>query len=97
MLHRELIGWECGVEFITMPHGAFGACYGLGKLTFNVSKLGTKWFETIDSSVTALILHEISHTKGDWHNDEWQRAFEAMAGSAVHLALAKPQRFSPYV
>ena len=97
MLHRELVGWECAVEFITMLHGQFGACYGDGKLTFNVSRLGAKWFDAINPNVTALILHEISHTKGDWHNDEWQRAFEAMAGSAVHLALTKPHLFSPYV
>lgn len=97
MLHRELVGSTCSVTFVSQFAGAYGACYGSGTLTFNVAQLGKAWFDSIDPKVTALILHEISHTKGDWHNDEWQRAFEAMAGSAVHLSLEKPQLFSPYV
>jgi hypothetical protein len=97
MLHQELIGTSCTIQFFSMNNCANLAQYGNGCLSFCVTNLGKAWFETINPAVTSLILHEISHTSGDQHNNEWQKNFERLAGKAVHLALEKPELFKEFI
>lgn len=67
--------------------------YGGGHLSFNIAKLGYKWFDSIRPEVTSLILHELSHQKADGHEYKFYGALENIAGKAVHLALEQPEIF----
>ena len=72
------------------PHGvtttkddrtAFVACYGSGRLHFNLFRLGHKWFEQgLTEEVDRLLIHEFGHQYSGDHLSE-------------ELALSKPESF----
>lgn len=93
-LARELLGIDIMVTFYSDMRVGGAGNYGNGHLTFNVAKLGYKWFDSICPDVTSLILHELSHQKADGHEYSFYSALEKLAGETVHLALEKPEVFN---
>ena len=94
-LHLELIDKPLRVSIYRLPNGASAADYSRSDswLKFNYSNLGKAWFKEIKPEVTSLLIHEFAHTEGDYHNWEFQKNLEKLAGKAVHLALDKPEIF----
>ena len=83
------------VRFIDEPRVGDRANYGGRVLTFNVAKLGVRWFEPKKSDVLDLILHEFGHEYASNHLDEgYYRALTALAVKAVWLAVKKPEVFT---
>jgi hypothetical protein len=60
-LAQELMGVKVVVRVVrTTNH--FLACYGSGRLDFNLTRLGRKWFEQgITEDVDRLLIHEFGH------------------------------------
>ncbi len=81
------------VEMYKMPNAEAAATYSCGTISFNISKLGYHWFDSINPSVTSLILHELGHHRGNGHDWVYDKSFQRIAGEAVHLALEKPELF----
>lgn len=92
-LHKALFDKPLYVEIYRMPTGEAAAEYGHGRLAFNLSRLGRNWFDSIRPDTTALLLHEFAHSEGRWHDLEYYRNLQKLAGRAVHLALEKPDIF----
>ena len=92
-LAKALIGMDIGVTFYSDMRIGGAGNYGNGHLSFNIAKLGYKWFDVIDPDVTSLILHELSHQNADNHEYKFYGSLERLAGKAVHLALDQPQLF----
>ena len=60
---REILKREISVTFANDPAWPFAATYGPGRLTFNVGRLGKKWFDlgTNRMEIEKLLLHEFAH------------------------------------
>ncbi|MBE0541683.1 MAG: hypothetical protein IH623_09895 [Verrucomicrobia bacterium] len=60
---REILQREITVTFANDPAWPFAGTYGPGRLTFNVGRLGRKWFdlETNRVEIEKLLLHEFAH------------------------------------
>lgn len=60
---REILKREISVTFANDPAWPFDATYGPGRLTFNVGRLGKKWFDlgTNRMEIEKLLLHEFAH------------------------------------
>lgn len=93
-LARALLGIDLVVSMYKMPNSDVGADFAGNHLRFNVSRLGKRWFNEIDASVTSLLLHELAHTEGNGHNWQYEKQLEVLAGKAVHLALEQPEVFT---
>ena len=60
-LGRELMGVEVAVTMVDTTNN-FLACYGPGRLDFNVLRLGKRWFELgACEAVDRLLIHEFGH------------------------------------
>jgi len=77
---------------------AESASYGDGHMNFNLARLGHDFFNTVNSTVTSLILHELAHDKawGTGHMHDYYKNLERLSGEAVHLALENPGLFKPF-
>jgi hypothetical protein len=85
------LGIEVDVHFINSKASS-AAQYGGKTVTFNVSRLGRRWFrETNRESQRRLIIHEVGHEHGTGHLDE--RYYEALALIGARLAVADPSTF----
>lgn len=60
---RKLLGTDITVDIYRMPIGAaWAAAYRPGHLSFNVTRLGLRWFAEPDpEKVVALLIHEFGH------------------------------------
>ncbi len=69
-LSLQLIGYEVAVEIVsdvTLPAAAY---FGGRRLTFNVGRLGHRWFDQPDQfKVDELLIHEFAHDKAHNHLD----------------------------
>ncbi len=87
---------------ITIDKGQFGqgwgACYGDGELTFNLTTLGRAFFDEGPSErVNALLLHEFSHEYESNHlSDGFYKALQKLGAKMVALALKEPAFFQKY-
>src|SRR5262249_29002835 len=60
-LARELMGVQLIVSVVHTTNN-FGACYGSGRLDFNLLRMGHKWFDQgITEGVDRLLIHEFAH------------------------------------
>src|SRR5512143_735568 len=81
-------GINISVDFRVAMTGQFGACYGQRQLTFNVGRLGYKWFDLQSNRVAIdeLIIHELGHEYCQSHLD---KAFnDALCRIGAHYAKA---------
>lgn len=70
-LGHQLLGYRPAVQIasdITLPAGAW---FGGSTLTFNLGRLGRKWFDVYEQSkVDALLIHEFAHDRVSNHLSE---------------------------
>jgi len=79
-LGQELMEVGVTVSFVNTTNN-FVACYGSGRLHFNLFRLGHKWFEQgLTEEVDRLLIHEFGHQYSGDHLSE-------------ELALSKPESF----
>ena len=76
----------------------FVACYGEGRLDFNLFRLGHKWFEQgITEAVDELLIHEFGHQySGDHLSEEYHDALCRLGARLKRLALDKPAAIRGY-
>jgi hypothetical protein len=80
---------------ITVVHTTnyFAACYGAGRLDFNLLRLGHKWFEQgATEDVDRLLIHEFGHQySGDHLSEEYHEALCRLGAGLKRLAMEKPE------
>jgi hypothetical protein len=71
----------------------FLACYGGGRLDFNLVRLGHKWFDGgITEEVDRLLIHEFGHEYSSDHlSHDYHEALCLLAAKLKKLALEKPE------
>ncbi len=76
----------------------WGACYGLGELTFNLAKLGRSFFAYGPTErVNALLIHEFAHDLESNHLSEgFYKALQRLGAKLTALALRRPELFAKY-
>ena len=79
---------DINVDFRVAMTGDFSACYGSRTLTFNVGRLGYKWFDLAENMVAIddLIIHELGHEYCSSHLDK--KYNDALSGIGAKLAQA---------
>jgi hypothetical protein len=97
-LAEELMGVKLVVSVVRTTNN-FIACYGSGRLDFNLLRLGHKWFEQgVTEDVDRLLIHEFGHQdSGDHLSAEYHEALCRLGARHKRLALEKPEairRFS---
>jgi len=91
---KRLLGINLDVRFIKSPDAYEAANFGYNTLTFNVSKLGKKFFDRIVSQeIIDLILHELGHYAGRHTETSYHKLLTKMAGQLVMVALTEPTFF----
>jgi len=89
-----LIDCDITVQAYRFFNGA-AADYGGRTLRFNLLTLGHNFFnEPVGAEQVSLIVHELAHEQGYWHNWKYINHLEALAGKAVVLALRRPGLFA---
>jgi len=89
---KRCLGIDVNVRFFKWTGAS--AQYGLRSLTFNVKKLGRRFFDPpVNNRVIDLILHELAHEKGFHIDASYQNCLSRMAGCLVMLALEEPEFF----
>ena len=90
-LARELMDVKIIVSVVHTTNN-FVACYGAGRLDFNLLRLGHKWFEQgASEDVDRLLIHEFGHqTSGDHLSEEYHEALCKLGAGLKKLALEKP-------
>lgn len=98
VMARELMGVALEVRVTNIPNN-FLACYGRGKLTFNLAYLSHRWFEQGPSEeVDELLIHEFGHEySGDHLSDTYHEALCRLGAKLKRLALEKPDLFKPFL
>jgi len=92
-LAREIMGVDIAVHFLKTFNAR--AAYGNRTLSFNVSSLGEKWFNTIGQEQIDLVIHEFGHEYASDHlSDRYYRALTRLAGQSVMLAIENPALFN---
>jgi hypothetical protein len=91
-LAEELMGVKLVVSVVRTTN-AFAACYGGGRLDFNLFRLGHKWFEQgINEEVDSLLIHEFGHEySGDHLSHEYHESLCLLGAKLKKLALEKPE------
>lgn len=88
------LGINLEVQFVKSPDTQEAADFGHNILTFNVSKLGKKFFDRIISQeIIDLILHELGHYAGHHTEMSYHKLLTKMAGQLVIIALNEPDFF----
>jgi hypothetical protein len=93
-LGKELMDVAVTVKFVHTTNN-FAACYGDGKLDFNVFRLGHRWFEQgITEAVDELLIHEFGHQySGDHLSEEYHDALCRLGAKLKRAVLEKPDEF----
>jgi len=91
-LAQELMDVKLVVRVVRTTNN-FIACYGSGRLDFNLTRLGRKWFEPgISEDVDRLLIHEFGHEfSGDHLSSEYHEALCRLGARLKRLALEKPE------
>jgi len=97
LLARELLGISLTVSVVNTTNN-FSACYGGGRLDFNLLRLGHKWFEQgATEEVDRLLLHELGHHfSGDHLSEEYHDGLCRLGAALKRLALDKPEALHPH-
>jgi len=73
----------------------FDACFGGGEITFNLRRLGRKWFDEIAERQVSLIIHELAHYMESNHlSERYYKACCDVGAAAALLARSKPKLFA---
>jgi len=86
LLGEKLLKRDIGVQMYKLKGDIAGATWQDGVISFNVTNLGSKWFDRITPTVTGLILHELAHHNGNGHDPLYLESLESLAGVGIHFA-----------
>lgn len=91
-LARELLDVAITVSVVRTTNN-FAACYGSGRLDFNLFRLGHKWFDGgVTEDVDRLLIHEFGHQySGDHLSEDYHEALCRLGAMLKRLALEKPE------
>lgn len=90
-----LIGAEVIVRVASDVTWPFAATYGARQFTYNLGRLGHRFFEGPIEDILDLIIHETAHELESNHlSDNYYRALTKIGGKMAALALTSPQLFS---
>ncbi len=97
-LAEELVGVKLVVSVVRTTNG-FAACYGAGRLDFNLFRLGHRWFEQgATEDVDRLLIHEFGHEySGDHLSEEYHDALCRLGAKLKRLALEKPEAIRRFI
>ncbi len=89
-LARELMDVSLIVSVVHTTNN-FAACYGAGRLDFNLLRLGHAWFEQgATEDVDRLLIHEFGHQySGDHLSEDYHEALCLLGAGMKRLALEK--------
>lgn len=96
-LGQELMGVPITVSVVRTTN-AFAACYGRGRLDFNLFRLGHKWFDQgVTEDVDRLLIHEFGHQySGDHLSEDYYEALCRLGARLKRLALEKPEELRKF-
>jgi hypothetical protein len=91
-LARELMQVSLTVSVVHTTN-TFAACYGSGRLDFNLLRLGHKWFEQgASEDVDSLLIHEFGHEySGDHLSSDYHESLCKLGAGLKKLALERPE------
>jgi hypothetical protein len=97
-LGEELMGVKLVVSVVRTTNN-FSACYGAGRLDFNLFRLGHKWFEQgVTEDVDWLLIHEFGHQYSSDHlSAEYHDALCRLGARLKRLALEKPEALRQFM
>jgi hypothetical protein len=97
-LGEELMGVKLVVSVVRTTNN-FSACYGAGRLDFNLFRLGHKWFEQgVTEDVDWLLIHEFGHQYSSDHlSAEYHEALCRLGARLKRLALEKPEALRQFM
>lgn len=92
---REVLKREISVTFANDAAWPFSATYGPGRLTFNVGRLGRRWFSLARNrkGVNALLIHEFGHEYSSDHlSEDYHNALCRIGADLVEMAATQEPR-----
>jgi hypothetical protein len=91
-LARELMQVSLTVSVVHTTNN-FAACYGSGRLDFNLLRLGHRFFEQgASEDVDSLLIHEFGHEySGDHLSSDYHEALCKLGAGLKKLALERPE------
>jgi hypothetical protein len=91
-LGQELMGVQITVSVVRTTNN-FAACYGSGRLDFNLFRLGHKWFDGgVTEDVDRLLIHEYGHQfSGDHLSEDYHEALCLLGARLKRLVLEMPE------
>jgi hypothetical protein len=91
----HLLGCHVTVNMAREPDWPYGATYGKGRLTFNLSRCGRRFFEQgITDDVNRLLVHEFAHHyEADHLSERYYDALADLGARLARLALNTPDLF----
>lgn len=97
-LATELMRVDIAVSVVHTTN-PFIACYGKGRLDFNLFRLGHKWFEQgACQAVDELLIHEFGHQySGDHLSSQYHEALCRLGAGLKRLALEKPEALRQFI
>jgi hypothetical protein len=97
-LAKELMNVSLTVSVVHTTNN-FAACYGAGRLDFNLLRLGHRWFEQgASEEVDSLLLHEFGHQySGDHLSGDYHEALCKLGAGLKKLALERPEEMRAFV
>lgn len=98
-LAPKLIGVDVRAEFFNNSTVSAIATYGSRTISFNVGRLGKKWFsEAPLEKVIALVIHEFAHeVSGNHLSEKYYDALTDIGAKMVALALGDSNIFNRYL
>ncbi len=95
---KELMGVQLTVAIVHTTNN-FAACYGKGRLDFNLLRLGHRWFDQGPTEeVDRLLIHEFGHeASGDHLSEDYHDALCRLGAGMKRLALEKPEELRRFI
>lgn len=92
---QQLLGCRVHVIIAGEPKWPYGATYGKGRLVFNLSRCGRRFFEQgISDDVNRLLIHEFAHhCESDHLSEHYYDALADLGARLARLALDTPDLF----
>lgn len=91
---KRLIGREISVTIASDVGWPFAATYGSAQLTYNLGRLGHKFFEGPLLAKNELLLHELAHESASNHlSSDYHDALSRLGAKLAQLALEEPELF----
>jgi hypothetical protein len=97
-LAKELMDVSLVVSVVHTTN-SFSACYGSGRLDFNLLRLGHRWFEQgASEDVDSLLIHEFGHEySGDHLSSDYHEALCKLGAGLKRLALERPEAMRDFL